>query len=107
MPKSNEKESEMENELHKQKVSIKAEVDQGQEAGRSGRGLLKDIVNFIKGIAYAIFDMLQQGHRGKETDQRGSDLQNEWLNSSGNQGTGVEQVTEKDQKIFLQRQSRK
>lgn len=58
----------------------------GQEEGRTGVGLLKGIVNFIKGIANAIFDMPQQEQSGdrdkkykEDPIQPESVLQGDWL----------------------------
>lgn len=76
---------------HDQEKSNEKEPEgKGQEEGRTGVGLLKGIVNFIKGIVHAIFDMPQQeqfSDREYKEDpiQSESVRQGEWLNSLVNQ----------------------
>ncbi|APR97978.1 hypothetical protein [Wolbachia endosymbiont of Folsomia candida] len=108
MPENNNKKkgSRVENKLPQQEVSIKvkgqdakqAAINQGnlnkkepkgKEEGRSGGGLFKGVLKFIKGIFTATIDMPQQGQFDNRDKRSQEDLiqpesvrQGEWLNLS-------------------------
>jgi hypothetical protein len=83
---------------------LNAKEPKGIEEGRGGGGLVKGIINFVKGIFTATIDMPRRGQFGDReanSDQRVSEAQGKWINYTVNHKT--EQDIEKNPKDLDQK----